>query len=81
MAGGHLGKNCLKKSPFVKKQFVPMAAFGYIYIYVFNPFYQEDERRMLMDRLMQEKEEHSERQQECSIVEYTAQYSEPCSCN
>ena len=28
MAGGHLGKNCLKKSPFVKKQFVPMAAFG-----------------------------------------------------
>ena len=26
--GGHLGKNCFKKSPFVKKQFVPMAAFG-----------------------------------------------------
>ena len=28
MAGGHLGKNCFKKSQFVKKQFVPMAAFG-----------------------------------------------------
>ena len=40
---------------------------------LFIPFFQEEERRMLMDRLMQEKEEHSERQQECSMVEYTAQ--------